>query len=153
MVKSAYCSSKGLRFCSPHPHWVAHSHLHLQLQGMPCLLLVSVGTYTLVCMHTHMHINKNQSLKINTKFTLCTQQSIPTLSPLKTSSLLSCVRATDWLRKQAYKMSAFMLDDEAWLLSFPCCCSPFLGLCLGFCFSIDSCVLRLVLMVLTGAHS
>lgn len=62
------------------------------------------------------------------RFKILNTGEIPTLCPLKTSSLPSRVQATGLLRKQAYNMPVCMLDDRGLAAKFsPLLLLPLLG--------------------------
>lgn len=70
VAKSPYCSSKGLKFSSHHPHLTAHNHLWFQLQAIQHPLPAYTGTCTHVAYaHKHTQIKMKINLQ-NTDFHL-----------------------------------------------------------------------------------
>lgn len=60
MVKSTYCSSRGLEFRPPYPHRAAPNSLQLQLNRIQHPLLVSTAPALCTYPHTDRHIIKNK---------------------------------------------------------------------------------------------
>ena len=62
VIKSNYCSCRGPKFASQHPHGVSHNHQELGLQGSRCPL-ASTGNCTPVNIVTH-HAQNQFALNI-----------------------------------------------------------------------------------------